>query len=708
MTQIRDLVDAVGDPSAFFENPGRFTMQLQYAVKRELDELRSILSTVDRFDTVRRFGLREVATDPETYSEPSHDGLLSASLLVHAVAAEFEVPRPDSPEDCTREILERLHVAARRTLNFSVFDLLSRLDRRSSSLAVFAAATADLHWGPPAWSDDRRQLLGRLFRPDGRDFVSEVCGFGWLDLCRVVDRLMGVAEALSLLSAMGPSSVTFPIAALARFPTDLLEDPTPIDEAVVEAVIRWLAVPLGADPVVDVRAAIRSQRFHPVLLANNEFACAHPDLVWWAIRQRLESDLKKDDRKYRSYERHRRRLVETEAADLIGAAVSPDARMDSAKYRIGDQELELDAVLAVGRSLIVVEAKGAPVSERSWSGHGDRLHRDLDDDTVGHASRQVGRFVRHLREAGTVMLTSGRQSIELTSDYVDDVFAVVALLDDIGPLAANTRVLDAANVELDPDAIPCVADLNTLAVMGDLLDTPWQYLHYLHRRRATATRHQYSAIEELDLVMLYLDQNLYYDDHDPATLAVGSQTDALDEWDRYQRGDRITKAKKPSQSVPVHVARVLDSLANDRPDGWVAAVFHILDLSAEARRDMNNMIKQCRALIRSDRKPHDVTLVSAADTAHGVRGISLALGPPGTSSVSDRAWFLTHLNGLRHDAERWIGIGGTCSNDVITAVAVATAYAPYEQVVPAGTDLSLPAGSNRLPRAGRQQKRRRR
>jgi hypothetical protein len=140
----------------------------------------------------------------------------------------------------------------------------------------------------------------------------------------------------------------------------------------------------------------------------------------------------------------------------------------------------------------------------------------------------------------------------------------------------------------------------------------------------------------------------------------------------------------------------------------VAAVFHILDLSAEARRDMNNMIKQCRALIRSDRKPHDVTLVSAADTAHGVRGISLALGPPGTSSVSDRAWFLTHLNGLRHDAERWIGIGGTCSNDVITAVAVATAYAPYEQVVPAGTDLSLPAGSNRLPRAGRQQKRRRR
>jgi hypothetical protein len=197
-------------------------------------------------------------------------------------------------------------------------------------------------------------------------------------------------------------------------------------------------------------------------------------------------------------------------------------------------------------------------------------------------------------------------------------------------------------------------------------------------RRETAKRVELFAPEELDVVMLHLRTNLFFDDVPEGTLVdVGVETDPLDAWSYYRRGLRSRPARKPSQKVPLHLLRLIQGLDRERPAYWTHAVFQLLDLSAAGRSDINRMIKETRARIRSDRRLHDITI--GTDTPP--HGLSIVLGGEGSSGLLERAHFLSHLNGLRRNADRWLGVAAEVSGDLITPVGVVVARPPFEQVV---------------------------
>ncbi len=114
-------------------------------------------------------------------------------------------------------------------------------------------------------------------------------------------------------------------------------------------------------------------------------------------------------------------------------------------------------------------------------------------------------------------------------------------------------------MEIDQDALPTVLSLHGLQEACRLLDEPWSSLHYLHRRRETARHLEIFAPEELDVVMLHLRKNLYFDDLPEQTLVeVGVETDHLDAWSYYRRGLRSRAARKSRQKVPLHVLRLIN------------------------------------------------------------------------------------------------------------------------------------------------------
>jgi hypothetical protein len=671
VTAARDIESVLGSLEELSSaDPDRLVESIRAAIQIDLAQIRSLLDSVDVFDAVRRLAFREVARDPEVYTEPLHDGLVGVSHLVQAVAVARDGPI-GGDEPCTAERLEDLHTAARRVLIFLPLERLAEARMQgasaASTLTMIHAIAADLYWGPPAWYEERVHLLDELLSGPGRQAMHDALGFDWDDVKTVTALLTGAAEVLMLLSAVEPGAAIMTREALLAFPAELAPDARPIDRPMLDRVLDWLATPVASLDLADLHAAIRHLRQNPVLTRGDEVCCPHPDLIMWAVVARLEADLVHHPKLFKIYERHRRLLVEAMAVDLLSDVLKPELKMRNAEYEDGAGRYEIDGILLVGDALVVVEAKGALLSSRAWSGFSDRLKRDLDERTVGEGSRQIGRLIRHLRSEGKVVLQdqSGR-TIELESNDVGAVYGIVALLDELGSLVTDTIGLGRVGVDLDLDALPCVAGLHTLKTLTELLDRPWSLLHYLHRRRATFARHDVQTLEELDLVMYYLGENLYFDNlDDPSIIQIGSQTDALDAWDMYSQGMRLTPAPKPVQPVPTYVRRLLDGLAEERPQGWVEATCAVLDFNWDGRRKLDRHLKDARRLVRNDGLPHDLTMWSSPDGDAAEGGLTIVLGSPGDADTRRRAHFLSRLNGLRHDPDSWVSIAADCSGDKI-------------------------------------------
>jgi hypothetical protein len=652
---------------------------LAAAVADALDDLRGVLAGLNRFDAIKRVAFREVAHDPNTYVEHEHDGLVSILLVVMSVAAEFDVSSPDDPPDCTPERVELLHAHAALALHLAqLHDAFRRPDDGGHD-AGRLALLREVNWGPPSWPEDQDSLLEELFSGVGDRILRSITGFSAEDLFAVVGALNEAARYMTILTIVEPRPMVLPRRAV--------HEMAGIDAASADRVIDWFSTGVGQPRVTDPLDAARARRMKPMLAAGDEICWATPDLLPWALQLSFEEVLK-GTANFNPYQRHRSKVLERQAVSALADVLRPELEVAGGKYTGSHGDGEVDGLLIVDRVAVILEAKAQMLTTRARSGDPTRLEHNLGE-ILGTGSEQIGRFIRTLRDDGKVHFHNRNITIEASS--IDNTFGVITTLDELNALAVATLEIAELGVEIDQDALPMVLSLHGIREACRLLDEPWSLLHYLHRRRETSRRVEIFAPEELDVVMLHLRRSLFFDDLPEGTLVeVGVETDPLDAWSYYRRGLRSRPARKPSQKVPLHVMRLLDGLQTERPRGWTHAVFHLLDFSATGRSNVNRMIKETRTRIRQDHQKHDFTIGTDTDTP-AAHGITVVLGPDDCDDLEDRAHFLTHLNGLRGSAARWLGIAVKVAGETLSPVAVIAARPPFEQVVPPDRVLPTPA-----------------
>lgn len=644
------------------------------AVAEDLDSLRRILGQVDRFDLLRRLTLREIAHDPEHYVESQHDGLMAIVHLVSRVAAEYSTARRDADVLLvTPDVVDQVHELARRAITNAHTRRAMRAHGEGTvdAMVSFRAALADVYWGPASWIEDRVAMIDRLLGGNIPRYAEEVLRFTIDEVRAVVEALGRFAEYMTVVTMIEPRGLQPRPGALA--------DDSGVAEEVTAEILQWFGLELGLPPVVDPVAAVREPRERPLLYCDGDFFCPTDDVLWWAIQARLESSFK-NTRRWEKYQSHRRRLVEDDALRILTQVLNPDIGMGEAKYESSTGAGELDVICKIDRVAVVVEAKAGMLRSQAWQGLSKALHDGLGD-TVGTANSQLNRFVAALRTDGVVHLRSrvgGETTI--SSDDVDEVFSIIVTLEDLGQFVNDTEFMRQLGIDLRGENPPAMFSLPSLQQTASLLDTPWAFLHYLHRRQATVRRHDVHAPEELDLVMLYMRQNLFYDHDEPSLLMLESETDPLDQWDNYRRGARRTKAKKPTQNVPQFLRRLLDGLAA-HPAGWLRVSFHILDQSEGARKFIGKQLGEARQRLRRDHRVHDVS----ANSQHNdgpLSGLTVVVGEADDFDVDDKAHFLAHLNGLRSNPTHWFGVGIEAIGDKFRPTVVEIAEPPFDQVLP--------------------------
>jgi hypothetical protein len=441
-----------------------------------------------------------------------------------------------------------------------------------------------------------------------------------------------------------------------------------VEPAVVRAVVEQFRLDIDDwTPLQAVREFTSGNnplRTTPLLVTESgRLMMVHDALTLNAVRENLEQVLKAGSA-WDQYQAHRgkvleRRISENFARVIPGAQswegfeyfvpANPDeAAGDPASY---SKLVEGDLLAVKDDVAVIVEAKAVALAPKARAGYKGRLRSDLTR-IVKDASDQARRLKSILEKDGGFRTRS--------NDWVDlaevrEIHTIAVSLDDLTGVATTTQELVLAGL-LDPLDAPWTVSLHDLELICDLVDLPSEFLLYLRRRRDPETTVYYTAPDELDLFLYFLDTGLYVEP-DPRRAHkelhyvkvrasdvkrreqqrwryLTTRTDALDAW-YYASRDGRSDVPKPTMSKAA-MSGFVHQLQDIGAKAWLSIGATLLSASGDVQEE----------LVHASEK-----LLAVPDPTWQGRSMTIALG-----STKQDAWVLVWAGRpTREDPETFAG-----------------------------------------------------
>lgn len=404
-----------------------------------------------------------------------------------------------------------------------------------------------------------------------------------------------------------------------------IADRSGLDVEVVQAVAGQFRLDIaGRTPKQIVRAFTAGDnplRTNPLLVSENgNLMLVHSALNHRAVRENLEQILKADPPAWDKYQYHRGQLLERLTAEaferLLPAAdvyasfeyfVPIDDEQAAKEPSDYTRKVEGDLLFVLDDVAVIVEAKAVAINPRSRAGDTRRLRRDLIA-IIKDASKQASRLAERIEVDGGVRM---HKTGWLDLSHIREIHLAAVSLEDLVSVATATADLLAADL-LDEARIPWTVSIHDLQIIGELIDTPAEFLLYLRRRRDREATMFYAAPDELDLFLFFYENGLYVaPDPDkvqdelpfikPTTAArrhrrqlkrtfITSRTDALDQWHYSRLDPDRSDAPKPTLngSPLVPFVRELQTRADY---GWLSIGATLLSGSTKTQADLSRQAK---------------------------------------------------------------------------------------------------------------------
>jgi hypothetical protein len=371
-----------------------------------------------------------------------------------------------------------------------------------------------------------------------------------------------------------------------------------------------------------VRRAGKTYAFNPLLLSR-------------VLIDSMESAIREADRSYfdDKFLPARARYLEAKVVEHLGALLPGAAVHRNLKYQIiegGKPKLvETDALLIFDHYLFIVEAKAGGVTAAAHRGAMSRIKEHLES-LIADAAKQGFRthdYIAANSPAQFVAEDGSTVSIPNLSSF-DDVFVLTPTLTPLAYFATRLRTI-LSLASLPPGRWPWSVFLNDLRVASEIFESPGEFVLYLRRRLLINDTADIATPDELDFVMFFLKEGMFFGDTPPAgfnpTVLDGYTVDL----DRYYSflGGRASSGEKPrfniGDDMRAFVASIESSGLQHRT--YAAAAFLALDSVTQRRvmRDLDGL----RELVRKDGEEHTLTMSA------GSVGYAISVVPPANADA---------------------------------------------------------------------------
>lgn len=668
------------------ENPREYVLRGPVIIAEHVQAIAESLKDADAFDVIELMRMREMPMILEGYRESLADQMPAAVELVALILLARGQRAPVStPTSKTRPagLIPDLHERAREMLTLGSFALFSSGERNEYGPLTMLSAqfvSHDLTVQFMQYAHIHDEINEELFssRHLG-ELLLETLGFSYEDFCAVREAIVRVhgEKFFAIRDTVGEmfeqrdekkNDPAFEKDARSAL-MSMLELPGERATLTVQEVAEASGVPAdrtravldrfslsfnGADDALAVVTKFLSgdNPFRSASLvkdADGNYILTGKPIGTDCFRQVVEEALKAVPAKFRRYEKRRMFVSEGLALKRLAALLGSDAAHANLKYlranpgievsELGPdaqdinsiaEQTEADGLFIIEDVAICVEVKAKSISSHARRGHVQRLSADLRE-TVGSATDQALRLENHIRTNHGLWLEN-REWLDLSE--IREIRSVTVYLDDFGPLSTALDELVRAKV-VGSDRFPWLVTLHDLSVIAEVIDRPAEFLLYLRRRTESEVSLKFSAVDELDLFMLFLSGGLWVEpDPDrvseeflgvaPSTgkerrryqesavpTRVMTQTDELDAWVYFQEGSSDVEVEKPSFGVLPGIARIVDFLQDGHKPGWFRFSADLLNLAEESQESLGDMVERLALMTRQDGLHHNSMMAFA-------------------------------------------------------------------------------------------------
>lgn len=293
------------------------------------------------------------------------------------------------------------------------------------------------------------------------------------------------------------------------------------------------------------------------------------------------------------------KMIETLQAALPTARILPNA-----KWSLGGQQFETDAIVILDRTLIIAEAKSHRITPQGLRGAPDRLKRHLADLVISPSiqSERLAKLTIAARKGDTDSQSIvGRLGID--AGKIDTIIRASVTLDDLSVLSSAEEELTEAGWMPAGHSLAPSLHIADLICIQKILDNEILFLHYLSER--FHFQKQFDLLgDELDFLGLYLSTglNLGAKREDFRRMIISGMSSPIDRF--YDGTDAGLPIPKPKARLHRIYSDIVERLCERKPNGWTTIGMHLLNsASLEEQKEIERGLQRLKKSVTRKSKP---------------------------------------------------------------------------------------------------------
>ncbi len=355
----------------------------------------------------------------------------------------------------------------------------------------------------------------------------------------------------------------------------------------------------------------------PLIKDDGKYYCFLPQIVFRQMSDILEQMIQDKNENYykNTYLKKRSQYLERKTLEYLGKLM-PEARIFQNLYYNIQQNgkttrVETDGLILFDMNLFIVEAKAGRLSVSSRRGGLMRL-KDEIKKVLEEGFQQADRAKCYIKETAVPVFENEDGSVAVRLDDKDrykNIYLINTTLQNFGSLASHMPTIKDLGYVKGTEW-PWSVFINDLRVISEILDFPTLFLFYLQRRIRANDYPQFYAVDELDFLMFYLYEGLYFEDgrlKGVDRYIPHAYTEDLDRYYDYLAG-RVSSGSKPRLKISEEYRKLVLELESTRKYEFTKVTTTLLDFDSETRHKIIDGITEAKKASEKDGRDHDLTM----------------------------------------------------------------------------------------------------
>lgn len=376
--------------------------------------------------------------------------------------------------------------------------------------------------------------------------------------------------------------------------------------------------------------------------------------------------------------------LEDKMIETLKAALPTARILSNAKWTVGAQQFETDAIVILDRTLIIAEAKSHRITPQGLRGAPDRLKRHLIDLVINPSiqSERLAKLTIAAR-AGDSESRAIVGGLGIDAGKIDTIIRVSVTLDDLSVLSSAEEDLTEAGWMPAGHSLAPSLHIADLICIAEMLENEILFLHYFSER--FHFQKQFDLLgDELDFLGLYLSTgfNLGAKREDFRRMIISGMSGPIDRF--YDGTDAGLSVVKPKARLHRAYSDIVKRLCERKPNGWTTIGMHLLNsASPEEQKEIERGLQRLRKSVTRKSKPqgHEC-FMAIIPPLNRKATVGFFVYPDAEKSGRRTAMEQLASEALERDGAKLCVIFGKCAERL---------NAPYEAVLIAQHDDESPA-----------------